>query len=85
MAAGLTKLEFEESAVMRMRQPLLAIGFAALAVVAGGCAGESAPDRGATKVLRADEVKITLGETPPAVPAAGKPAASTAEGAGSAP
>jgi hypothetical protein len=82
MAAGLMKQEFEENAVMRMRQPLLAIGFAALAVVAGGCAGESAPDRGATKVLRADEVKITLGETPPD---AGKPAASTAEGAGSAP
>ena len=84
MAAHGVKQIFWEKAMTRTRQPLLAVGFAALAVVACGCAGESAPAPGATRVLRPEEVKITIGESSPTAPETAAPA-TPAEGAGSAP
>ena len=64
---------------MRKRQPMLAIGFAALVATGLGCGGESAPSRTSAKILRADEVKIKLGPDAPAKTeaAAEKPASSS--------
>ena len=57
---------------MRRIQQVLA--FTMVAMAAAGCGQRSAPDRAATKVLRADEVKVTIGNakpaTTPAAPAA---------------
>ncbi|QDT56729.1 hypothetical protein Pan44_47890 [Caulifigura coniformis] len=53
-----------------MRQFRLATGVVALAMAAGGCGGNSSPDRTSTKVLRPEEVKISLGKEPAPAPAA---------------
>ncbi len=45
------------------------------AVLASGCGSGSAPERSATRVLRPDEVRITLGTPPTAVPKPDAPAA----------
>ncbi|HVJ84607.1 MAG TPA: hypothetical protein VM452_03125 [Caulifigura sp.] len=53
-----------------MRRIQLVLAFTMFAMAAAGCGRGSAPDRAATKVLRADEVKVTIGNPKPAAPAA---------------
>jgi len=60
-----------------MRQFRLAMSIMVVAVAAAGCGQKTDANRTATKVLRPDEVKISLGkeaESKPAPPAAEAPA-----------